>query len=174
MRTTTIPHLLASAFLLISIAGCGSSSDSKQTINCSIPCLGAAPGLDINTISAATGGTVKLSFTLSGDITNVSNVVVFLSSTDFFSGNTTTAGVATLLNPAQAENTVEIVVDAGTPADTYYPWISITANSPTNSGNQYYLDPTKSNARYTYVEVVEGSSSTPALTGYAIPKVTIQ
>jgi len=174
MMKTTTTRLLASAFILLSMAGCESSSDSEQAINCSIPCLTGAPELDTNAISAATGGTVKLNFTLSGDITNVNNVVVFLSSTDFFSGNTTTAGVATLLNPAQAENTVEIVVDAGTPADTYYPWISITANSPTNSGDQYYLDPTKSKSHYTYVEVVEGSSSTPALTGYAIPKVTIQ
>lgn len=84
------------------------------------------------------------------------------------------AGVATVINPSQLNNTVLISVESGTDTGTYYPHFSFTANTPSNSGSQYFIDPTKSQTKYTYVEVTSGTSNDPALTSFTIPKITVQ
>ncbi len=163
--------------VVVSVAGCGGGGgggggDGDSLHACTLPCLAESPTLDTTSVLSATGGIVNLTFTLRGDVANVANVVVFLLSTNPLSTNQ--AGSATILFPTQAENTVAITVNAGTALDDYYPTFAITALSPTNSGSQYFLDPTKSSSRYTYVETVSGVSNVPELTGFSIPVLKVQ
>ena len=165
--------LLALIMVVSGCGGCGGGGGGGDDVTCTIPCLEATPVVSINTIDSATGGNVDVSFIIKGDLTNVSNVSILLMAADIFS-LTPPAGAGVVFNPTQANNTVTITVDAGTPSSTYYPHISITANSPVNSGNQYYIDPTKSQSNYTYVEVINGGGSTPSLSSYVVPLISVQ
>ena len=167
--------MLSLLFSTLSACGGGSSGGGVPSqVSCSIPCLDSTPLIDTSSVSSATGGTVKVTFTLRGDITNVNNVVVFLAPTDILSGNPS-AGSGTLMAPTQATNTIDIVVAAGSTVATgsYYPWITITPNSPTNSGGEYYIDPTSSSSMYTYTEIVGGGTPTPTLTSFTIPTLQV-
>lgn len=159
--------------VLLVLTGCGGSDDTTSgVVNCSIPCLAEAPSVDVSAVSSATGATVNVTFKLQGDIANVSSASILFSSTDIFSGKLP-VGSGHVFNPSQAVNTIAITVEAGATQGNYYPYIIFTAVSPTNSGNQYYIDPTKSNSQYTYIEVISGTAATPALTGFQVPVITI-
>lgn len=160
--------LLSTPFILI---GCG--SDSGSNVSCNLPCLESSPTVSIATINGATGGNVDISFSIKGDLFNVNNVSIMLISDDIFS-TLPAAGFDVVIAPTASANTVNISINSGTQAGTYYPNFSITANTPGNTGNQYFIDPTKSQSKYTYVEVVNGSSNTPALTLFTVPKITVQ
>lgn len=168
--------LLLAAFFALS--GCNSSDDSNTSDAtasnppCSLPCLAEAPVMDQTSISSAAGGTVNVGFTIAGDLANVSNISVVLMSTDFMSSDV--AGVVGGMTPTTAQNTLAITVAADTPPGDYYPYFSFTALNPSNSGNMYYIDPTKSTTRYTFAEVVDGGSPTPALTAMTIPVLKVQ
>ena len=160
--------LIPALFLLV---GCG--SDSGSDVSCNLPCLESSPTVSIATINGATGGIVDISFNIKGDISNVNNVSIILISDDIFS-SLFAAGSGVVIAPIESANTVSILIDSGTQAGTYYPNFSITANTPGNTGNQYLIDPTKSQSKYTYVEVVNGSSNIPTLTLFTVPKITVQ
>lgn len=168
-------HLLALGLIFSTLTACGGGNSGggvPSQVSCSIPCLDSTPLLDTTSVSSASGGTVRITFTVRGDTANVSNVLVMLAPTDVMSGNPS-AGSGTLMAPTQATNTVDIAVNAGTASGTYYPLIAFTANSPTNSGSEYYINPITSSSRYTYAEVVGGSSATPALTSFTIPTLQV-
>lgn len=176
MRKTTTFRILLSSILLTVLGACGnggSLSPPGQPVDhiCTLPCLEAAPALDKTIISSATGGTVKVTFILRGDITNVSNVEVMLLDTDMVHP---VAGTATLLNPVQVQNTLDIIINAGTASATYYPMVNITANAPANSGTEYYQDMVASSTNYSFVEVVDGVSSPAVVTGYVITFLQVQ
>lgn len=168
--------LMLAAF--ITLSGCNSSDDSSTSDTtasnppCSLPCLAEAPVMDLTSISSTTGGTVNVGFTVSGDIANVSNISVVLMSTDFMSSDV--AGVVGGMTPSTAQNILAITVPADTPPGDYYPYFSFTALNPSNSGNMYYIDPTKSTTRYTFAEVVDGGSAIPALTAMTVPVLKVQ
>lgn len=168
--------LLVSLSLLLSACGYKEGEEGKQT-NCSMPCLLDTPTLDVTSISSATGGTVKITFTIDGnvDIFNVDNILVELKSTELL--NQTAAGSNTLTSPTKATNTLAITVNAGTAEDTYYPKITFTNKVPENSGAMYYIDWTKSTHLYTYAELVEllgiVTGKDPILSNMAFPTVTV-
>ncbi len=172
-----ITHMLMVSIIISTMAACESSGtggvNNTGPHSCTIPCLESTPTLDTSSITSASGGTVRVSFTLRGDVTNVSNVVVILAPTDILSGNPS-AGGGSLLSPATASNFVDITVNSGTATGSYYPVIAITANSPVNSGNEYYLNPYASGTNYSYAEVISGSSSVPVVTNFAIPVLQVQ
>lgn len=150
------------------VTACGGGGGSSPAFNCTIPCLAGSPTLSVSSVSSATGGTVTLEFTLTGD---AENVVVFLMSENPLSMNS--AGNNFLTNvQGGVPQQIDIVVNAATPLDTYYPNIGVTANQ-LNTGSLHYLDPTKSSTAYTYNEVVSGNASVPVLSPYTIPKLTV-
>jgi len=176
MRKTTTFRILLSSILVTVLGACGNSGSLSPPGQpgehiCTLPCLEAAPALDKTVISSATGGTAKVTFILRGDITNVSSVEVMLLDTDMVNP---AAGTAILLNPVLAQNTLDIIINAGTAPATYYPVVNITANAPANSGTEYYQDMAVSSANYSFVEVVDSVSAPAVVTGYLIPFLQVQ
>ncbi len=174
MRTTMILRTITSVLVSLALTAYVPVNATNSQYNCSIPCLASAPVLSSNVASSASGDTVTLSFTIHGDITNVSNVSIILKSTESFSGHTEIAGRSMLFNPTRADNMVDIVINSDTPPGTYYPLITITPNAPTYSDNKYSMDVTKSIYSYTQVEVIEGANPTPTVTDLAIPTIQVQ
>ena len=174
-----ITPLLVLGFLLSTLTACESSSsggvNNTGPHSCNIPCLESVPTLDTTAVTSTSGGTVRVTFTLRGDITNVSNVGVILATTDLFSATPLPpAGAGSINSPTQATNSVDITVNAGTATGTYFPWITITAISPNNSGSQYLLNPITSSTNYSYAETVSGSTPTPVVTNFTIPVLQVQ
>lgn len=164
--------LLSLLLLCLSLTACGGGDQAGESVVCTLPCLAASPTVDVTSISSATGGTVKLSFKIAGNISDVSVVTVMLFPNTLAPG--LPAGNGVIMNPSTVENSVDINVDAGTTTGRYYPHISFTVVTPSNSGIQYYLDPTKSGSQYTYTEVVSGSASSPTLSGLNVPLVNVK
>lgn len=153
---------------IFSLSACGGGGSDSSGVVCTLPCLAESPTLSETTISSATGGTVTIQFKLTND---AENVLVVLASENPL--NLNTAGFGNLANvQGGIVNQIDIVVNAGTTSDTYYPNISVTANQM-NSGSLYYLDPTKSGNRYTYNEVITGNAGSPRLSSFTIPKLVV-
>ncbi len=153
------------------LTSCGSGDAAGEKVGCTIPCLAEAPMIDVSSVSSATGGAINVTVKIQGDITNINNITILLNTTKIDSGFP--AGSGSVFNPPQATNTIAVTVEAGTAQGNYYPNISFTVESPPNSGNQYYIDPTKSESHYTYTEVVSGIASTPILTGFQVPVMVV-
>jgi len=160
---------LCSVLVIFTLSACGGGGSGSSEFNCTLPCLSETPTISDSSVMSATGGTVTIDFKLTND---AANVVITLMSEDPLSLNPA-AGVGSLINvQGGVLQQIDIVVNAGTALDVYYPVISVTANQ-LNSGSLHYLDFTKSSSRYTYNEVIGGNASTPQLSPYAIPKLTV-
>jgi len=164
-------HILVPLFTVFLLAGC-EGAQTGGPISCSMPCIDSAVSLTPSTISTATGATVTVAFHLNGNISEVNNVSILLAGNDPYSP-TFPIGSGAVLNPVSNDISIDIPVSSGEAVGDYYPNISITANAP-NTGAQYYIDPTKSTATYTYNEVINGSSGIAQLSDIAIPIAKVQ
>ena len=154
--------------LIFILPACGGGGSDTPTLTCTLPCLAESPTISETSVMSANGGTVTVEFKLTND---AENVVIILMSDELL--NLNTAGTGTLFNvQGGVYHQLDLVVNAGTVSGTYYPNISVTANQ-LNSGSIHYLDPTKSNSKYTYNEVIQGNAGIPALRPYSIPKLTV-
>lgn len=156
------------AFLMMS--GCGGGSSDSATYSCTLPCLEVAPVISVNTVSSTTGGTVDVTIKILGDVTTLSSLNITLRSTT--SGSA--AGSAVVFSPTQSLMTETITVNSGTAAGAYYPYITFFVAAPANTSNLYYLDPSKSSAKYTYYEITAGNPSAAAVSPFVIPVLQVQ
>lgn len=170
MQRIKLRELLVLSCIALLSACESDSSISQQSYACELPCLKSEPILSTATVSSATGGEVKVTYELDGDLTNIDSIFVFFEEV----GGGSSYNIGPLWNPTQSLNTVSITVDAGTPVGEYYPRFSFRHVSPDNTGSQYYLDSTNSSSRYTYYEWVAGKSTPIMVSPYNIPRLTIQ
>ena len=154
----------------ITISACGDEGGGALT--CNIPCIDSAVTASPSTIDSASGATVTVSFHLDGNISEVNNVSILLAGSDPLNP-VEAIGAGVVLNPTSNDISVDITVDSGKAAGSYYPFISVTSNTE-NTGANYYIDPTKSSSSYTYTEVLGGISGTAQLSSISIPTITVQ
>jgi hypothetical protein len=174
MAKNKVIHAAVFCLFISTLPACGggSSDSASSQHSCTLPCLESTPTLDTSSITSASGGTVRATFTLRGDISNISDVAVFLIPTDIMSTNPA-AGSGWLFNPTTATNYVDITIDSGTTIGDYYPTVIIRPiTAPSNSRSQYYFDPYMSSSNYIYTEVNTGLI--PVVTNFSIPVLHVQ
>lgn len=168
MRVIKISAL--ASLLAIMISAC--SAPGGGSLTCNMPCIDSEVTSSTSTVSTTTGGTVTISFHLNGDISEVSAVTAILSGTDVLNP-VTPIGTGFSISPGSNDISMDISVNSGVATGEYYPHISVTSTA-TNTGSQYYIDPTKSTSNFTYNEVLNGASQTPQASSISIPKITVQ
>lgn len=180
----TIARLLTMGFL-VALTACSSSDTANDSdgrvlsdpVNCNSPCLLETPTLDINTISAATGGTVNVTFTIKGDLAAISQIQIDLLPVDTSSGQGRVTW-ATIQDPAQATITQPMVVSAGSIASgNYYLDFNFAPSVVNEFGEgdaaKYDLLPDISTTNYSFEEVVASVSQIAVITDLVIPFITI-
>jgi hypothetical protein len=160
------------SLLLAACGGGGSAPSSNYT--CSLPCLASSPGLSASAISGATGGSISVTFAVQGDLANISLISVIMANPDI-STATLPAGAGAISAPiTQTQVTVPVDIRAGAAVGTYYPQISITAQTPANYGGLNVIDPTRITTQYTYTEVLGSATAGPYLTPFSAPLLSVQ
>lgn len=179
----TVTRLLTMGFL-IALTACSSSDTANDSdgrvlsdpVNCNSPCLLETPTLDINTISAATGDTVNVTFTIKGDLAAISQIQIDVLPVDTSSGQGRLTW-ATIQDPAQATITQPMVISTGSVTGEFYLkfsfFPSVTNEFGEGDGAIYDLLPESSTANYSFEEVVVGVGQIPAITDLVIPFITI-
>lgn len=162
-------------FLTSIFFGACNNPGAGGPITCSIPCVSSAPIADISTLSLSTGGTINVTYTLNGDITQV------LSTRADIVGVPISLSIAALGTAATPPSSSTIVstatIDAGgfggqPLIETHYPQIVVFANGGFDS-SLLSINPALSTTHYTYTESIGGVQQESQLTNYPVPKIEI-
>ena len=184
MINTIVRLLIMGSLAALTACSSDSSSDSNTSgvglsdpVNCNSPCLLEAPTLDINTISAATGGIVNVTFTIKGDLATVAQIQIDVLPVDSSNGQGRVTFV-TIQDPAQATNTQPMVINAGSIASgEYYLKFNILSTVTNEFGDvtdaTYDLIPVISTTNYSFQQTIVGEAQTEVITDLVIPFITI-
>jgi hypothetical protein len=145
---------------------------AKQQVS-ALPRLASAPTLGTSELSAATGGTVKVTFDITGPLSDVAEVVLAITS-DEGDPFPTTAGLARISSPMQTHNAVDIPVSAHTPPGGYHLWLTLLAASPAKSRSTYYVDVKANTEYYTCSQYVGRRVSMDNPTFFEVPRLEIR
>ena len=153
-----------------------SSTAISDPVNCYSPCLLETPALDVNTITAATGATVNVTFTIKGDLAAVSSVQIDVMPVDTSNGQGRLTWV-TIQDPAQASITQPIVIAAGSVSGEFFLKFAILGTETNEFGDAtiatYDLSSEISTSNYSFEQHIVGEAQAEVITGLVIPFITI-
>ncbi len=153
-----------------------SSVAVSDPVNCYSPCLLETPTLDINTITAATGATVNVSFTIKGDLAALSQIQIDVMPVDTSNGQGRLTWV-TIQDPAQALITQPIVIASGSVTGEFYLKFSFSGTETNEFGDAtvaiYDLSSDISTSNYSFEQHIVGEAQAEVITDLVIPFITI-
>lgn len=169
---TKFMALLAILFTTVIIAGCGDDTSdlgggipTAGPITCNIPCITGSPILSTTSISSATGGSIDVTVTIDGNLSDVRRLDMYL----LLPGDTVFVDYQINLSPSLQTNTYTLTVPAGTPTGTYY--VEIGVGSTSGEGVMYSLY--FGGSTYTYTESLPSGGHNVLVSEFTVPFITV-
>lgn len=179
-KPRSVIHFFVMVITVLALSACSSdSADSNgignsDPVNCNSPCLLETPTLDTNTIASSTGGTVNVSFTIKGDITNVDQIYIYVEPVDS-SGGAGRLTYVSIPDPTLTSITSAINISAGSVTGEYYLQFYIATPVVNESAEDtvYKLDASISATHYSYEETVASVTQNAVITDFVMPIITL-